>query len=62
MARKFGSTARGRRLRRDLRLLREDRNLSTDEAGNRAGMSGPTLSRIESGKRGVTVDETERLP
>lgn len=61
MARKFGSTARGRRLRRDLRLLREDRNLSTDEAGNRAGMSGPTLSRIESGKRGVTVDETERL-
>lgn len=61
MARKFGSTARGRRLRRDLRLLREVLSLSTDEAGSRAGMSGPTLSRIESGKRGVSVDETERL-
>ncbi|PSK88045.1 helix-turn-helix protein [Murinocardiopsis flavida] len=61
MSRKFGSTARGRRLRRDLRLLRESVNLSTDEAGSRAAMSGPTLSRIESGKRGVSVDETERL-
>lgn len=61
MARKFGSTARGRRLRRDLRLLRESMNLSTDEAGSRASMSGPTLSRIESGKRGVSVDETEQL-
>ncbi|MFC4565616.1 helix-turn-helix transcriptional regulator [Nocardiopsis mangrovi] len=61
MARKFGSTARGRRLRRDLRLLREALNLSTDEAGTRAGISGPTLSRMESGKRGISVDEARRL-
>ncbi|GAA3752544.1 transcriptional regulator with XRE-family HTH domain [Spinactinospora alkalitolerans] len=61
MSRKLGSTVRARRLRRELKQLRNATGLSTDQAGERAGMSGPTISRIESGKRGVSVDETERL-
>ncbi|MGH3940154.1 MAG: Scr1 family TA system antitoxin-like transcriptional regulator [Pseudonocardiaceae bacterium] len=32
-----------------------------DAAGKRSGPSGPTISHIENGKRGVTVDEVEHL-
>ncbi|WP_158562827.1 helix-turn-helix domain-containing protein [Marinitenerispora sediminis] len=61
MSPKLGSTVRARRLRNELKRLRNHAGLSTDQAGERAGMSGPTISRIETGKRGVTADETERL-
>ncbi|MGH3855773.1 MAG: helix-turn-helix domain-containing protein [Pseudonocardiaceae bacterium] len=61
MSRGPGPTARARRLRRDLKRLRNDAGLTVDEAGKRAGLSGPTLSRFESAKRGITVDETEKL-
>ncbi|MFC7327917.1 helix-turn-helix domain-containing protein [Marinactinospora rubrisoli] len=61
MSPKLGSTVRARRLRSELKRLRNAAGLSTDQAGERAGMSGPTISRIETGKRGVSVDETERL-
>ncbi|MGH3717960.1 MAG: helix-turn-helix domain-containing protein [Pseudonocardiaceae bacterium] len=61
MARGPGPTVRARQLRRELKRLRNDSGLSVDEAGKRAGMSGPTLSRFESAKRGISVDETEKL-
>lgn len=61
MSRGPGPTARTRRLRRELKRLRNDTGLNVDEAGRRAGLSGPTISRIESGKRGMTVDEVEKL-
>ncbi len=61
MSRGPGPTVRARRLRRELKRLRDDAKLNVDEAGRRAGLSGPTLSRIESGKRGMTVDEVEKL-
>ncbi|MGH3825712.1 MAG: helix-turn-helix domain-containing protein [Pseudonocardiaceae bacterium] len=61
MSRGPGPTARARRLRRDLKRLRNDAGLTVDEAGKRAGLSGPTLSRFESAKRGISVDETEKL-
>ena len=61
MSRGPGPTVRARRLRRELKRLRNDAGLNVDQAGRRAGLSGPTISRIESGKRGVTVDEAEKL-
>ncbi len=61
MPRGPGPTVRARRLRRELKRLRNDAGLNVDEAGKRAGLSGPTVSRIESGKRGMTVDEVEKL-
>ncbi|MGH3871899.1 MAG: helix-turn-helix domain-containing protein [Pseudonocardiaceae bacterium] len=61
MSRGPGPTVRARRLRRELKRLRNDATLNVDEAGKRAGLSGPTVSRIESGKRGMTVDEVEKL-
>lgn len=61
MSRGPGPTVRARRLRRELKRLRDGAGLNVDEAGRRAGLSGPTLSRIESGKRGMTVDEVEKL-
>ncbi|MGH3992636.1 MAG: helix-turn-helix domain-containing protein [Pseudonocardiaceae bacterium] len=56
-----GPTVRARRLRRELKRLRNNVGLNVDDAGRRAGLSGPTISRIESGKRGMTVDEVEKL-
>ncbi|MGH3898349.1 MAG: helix-turn-helix domain-containing protein [Pseudonocardiaceae bacterium] len=56
-----GPTVRARRLRRELKRLRNNAGLNVDDAGRRAGLSGPTISRIESGKRGMTVDEVEKL-
>lgn len=61
MARVPGPTVRARGLRRELKRLRNQAKLNVDDAGKRSGLSGPTLSRIESGKRGVTVDEVEHL-
>lgn len=61
MGRNLGTTVRARRLRRELKRLRREAGLSTDAAGERSGMSGPTISRIENGKRAISVDETERL-
>ncbi len=61
MSRGPGPTVRARRLRRELKRLRDGTGLNVDDAGKRAGLSGPTLSRIESGKRGMTVDEVEKL-
>ena len=61
MSRGPGPTVRARRLRRELKRLRNEARLNVDEAGKRAGLSGPTISRIEIGKRGMTVDEVEKL-
>ncbi|MGQ0776044.1 MAG: helix-turn-helix domain-containing protein [Pseudonocardiales bacterium] len=61
MSRRPGPTVRARRLRRELKRLRNGIGLNIDSAGKQAGLSGPTVSRIESGKRGVTVDEVEKL-
>ena len=61
MSRGPGPTVRTRRLCRELKRLRTDAGLNVDEAGRRAGLSGPTISRIESAKRGMTVDEVEKL-
>lgn len=61
MAEGSGPTVRARRLRRELKRLRNNAGLNVDDAGRRAGLSGPTVSRIESGKRGMTVDEVEKL-
>ncbi|MGH3550388.1 MAG: helix-turn-helix domain-containing protein [Pseudonocardiaceae bacterium] len=61
MAGGSGPTVRARRLRRELKRLRNNAGLNVDDAGRQAGMSGPTISRIESGKRGMTVDEVEKL-
>jgi len=43
------------RLGKELRRLREKRNLSQDEAAERAGLHPNALSRIESGKQNVTM-------
>ncbi|WP_052745548.1 helix-turn-helix domain-containing protein [Allosalinactinospora lopnorensis] len=61
MTQKLNSTGPARRLRRELKQLRNTAGLSTDAVGERVDMSGPTISRIENGKRGISVDETERL-
>ena len=61
MSRGPGPTTRARRLRRELKRMREALKLNVNKAGKQAGLSGPTLSRIESGKRGMNVDEVERL-
>jgi transcriptional regulator with XRE-family HTH domain len=49
------------RIRRRLRALREERELSLDSVAHAAGMAPSTLSRLETGKRRLAVDHLAPL-
>jgi transcriptional regulator with XRE-family HTH domain len=54
-------TARRRRLAAALRQLREARNLSCTDVGQAAGWSESKISRIETGRVGISQPDLERL-
>ncbi|GGM36367.1 transcriptional regulator [Longimycelium tulufanense] len=61
MARGPGPSVRARRLASELRRLRMSTGLTTDAAGERAGMSGAKVSRIENNRQSFTRDDVAAL-
>lgn len=57
----YRPTVRGRRLARELRSLREDRNLTLQEVADRLDWSRATVSRVETGQTRPKVEDVAGL-
>ncbi len=61
MALRTRISERQRRLAAELRRLREDRGISTNDAAAAIGIKAPFLSKIEAGRTAIATDRIRRL-